>query len=233
MRVSATAGWTLACLVSIAGVKCVGAQEQQPISESNALLSQPAETVENVQPPARVGLGLQFGATPDTVVLNLNRLYSASDFGRRVLQEREEAFLRLIRENEVYVKALEQEERWLDNLRTMGVVSELEFGILAEVFDDKVNSRRERQDRIVALLSEWNNQNQGEFTVFIERSLPELARQERFQIVLNASETLYFPPSLDITGLLLEEVNRNLGDGTRSLNYETPEQYVSRNAPAI
>ncbi len=223
----------IACVVSVSGTQTFHAQESQEDDAPAALLVQPGEVEIAANTPAQVQPEFPLGETPDTVFLSLNLLYSASEFGRRVIRESDQALIRFIEENESFVRSLEEEEYWLTELRNAGAVSDSEFDIIDAVFDGKVISRRVRQDRIPRLLLEWINQNQGEFTVFIERSLPEIARRERFNVVLNSSASLFHLPGVDITNLMLEEVNRNLGDGTQSLNYEPPEQYVLRNAPVI
>ena len=194
---------------------------------------QPADAPRTSATAAETVAALPLGTTPDAVVLDLALLYSSSDFGQRVLRERDEALAWFVEENRNYVRTLEEEERWLDDLRKSGVASDLEFGILSTVFDEKVQARRERQDRIATLLLGWIDQNRGEFARFVEGSLPEIARRERLGIVLNISASLFHLQFLDITCLVLEEVNRNLGDGTKSLNYEPPNQYVLRNLPTI
>ena len=194
---------------------------------------QPADVPRTSATAAETVANFPLGITPDAVVLDLALLYSSSDFGQRVLRERDEALAWFVEENENYVRTLEEEERWLDDLRKSGVASDLEFGILSTVFNEKVRARRERQDQIATLLLGWIDQNRGEFARFVDGSLPEIARRERLGIVLNISASLFHLQLLDITALVLEEVNRNLGDGTKSLNYEPPNQYVLRNLPTI
>ena len=232
MTCAPKAGWGLACLWLIIGAGLASAQEDATLGVNDTILVQPVETQEASGTAAAVST-LPLGATPDAVVLDLILLYSSSDFGQRILRERDEALIWFIEENESYVATLEEEESWLNDLRKSGVASDLEFEILSTVFDEKVRARRERQDMIAPLLLGWSEQNRGEFNRFVERSLPEIARRERLGIVLNVTASLFHQQFLDITGLVLEEINRNLGDGTKSLNYEPPNQYVLRNLPTI
>ena len=233
MTCAAKAGWALACLSLVSGAGLAWAQEDSALGQGEAVLVQPVEVPETSGTGANAIATLPLGITPDAVVLDIALLYTSSEFGQRVLRERDEALASFVEENDNYVRTLEEEESWLDDLRKSGVASDLEFRILSTVFDEKVEARRERQDRIAALLLGWIDQNRGEFARFVERSLPEIARRERIGVVLNISASLYHLQFLDITGLVLEEVNRNLGDGTKSLNYEPPNQYVLRNLPTI
>ena len=232
MTCTAKAGWGLASLSLIIGAGLASAQEEAPLEVNETILVQPVDTQEASATAGAVST-LPLGTTPDAVVLDLVLLYGSSNFGQRVLKERDEALIWFVEENERYVATLQEEESWLNELRKSGVASDLEFEILSTVFDEKVKARRERQDMIAPLLLGWVEQNRGEFNRFVERSLPEIARRERLGIVLNVAASLFHQQFLDITGLVLEEVNGNLGDGTKSLNYEPPNQYVLRNLPSI
>ena len=181
----------------------------------------------------RSAIGFQLAETPAIVFLNTELLYSSSEYGNRVLRERTRAEEFFREQNSEFATLLQEEESWLRDLRTSGVVDEAEFEILSDHFNRKVNLRRQRQDSIPDLLLQWIEQSQGEFDLIVSRFLPEIVRRERFRAVFNATSAEFYPPELDITPLILNEINLGLGDGTNSSNYEPPEQFVRRNAPAI
>ena len=159
------------------------------------------------------------GRAPDVVFLQPSILLRNSRYGRQIQEEYDETRAAIARDNAEKTEALEAEEALLAELKTSGYVGPATFAILAAAFDRKVTEIREQQDAKGARLESWIESYRGWFFWFAQVALREVVAQERLGAVIGVSDAWYVAEWLDITDLLIDEVDRTLGDGEASANH--------------
>ena len=150
--------------------------------------------------------------TGGVLVIDQDKLFSSTAFGRRISREVEEASAALQNENALIEAALEAEERSLTDQRP--TLSAAEFRGLADAFDGKVQRIRSEQkaksDAILAGLEDARLQ-------FLEASFPILAaimREKGAVVILNKRTVFLSVSFIDITGLAVERIDAEMGDGS-------------------
>ena len=146
------------------------------------------------------------------LVVDLDRLYAESDFGRRVEQEYETAGLALEAENAAFQAELEAEERSIADRRDEMTAEE--FRAEAAAFDIKVQQIRAQQDARVAALEAARLTGQTDFQERARPVLGQIMIDNRGVILLEHSDAYLFLTSIDITDQAIAAVNAVLGDGT-------------------
>lgn len=153
------------------------------------------------------------------VVLDRDKLFADSLFGRRVAQDIDAATLALANENRQIEATLEQEERELTQRRpTMDADA---FRELASDFDTRVTDIRRTQD---AKARAVRQQGERAEALFLERANPiliELARETGALVILDRRIVIASADQVDITDLALARIDAALGEGA-GLVTETP-----------
>lgn len=153
------------------------------------------------------------------VVLDSDRLFTASLFGRRVLQDIEAAQTELQAENSRLAEELEAEEQDLAERR-----AEMEpdaFRELAGEFDSRVTELRRRQDAKALAIQQ---QSERARALFQERANPiliEIAGEVGAQVILDRRDVIVSAVAIDVTELAIARIDSDLGGGA-GLVTETP-----------
>jgi len=156
---------------------------------------------------------LSFGQVegPAVVTLSQDRLFSESLFGQRVQAEIEAATNALARENREIEAALLEEELQLTRLRAD--MSAEEFRPLGDEFDTRVEAiRAEQSERLRRLTLQADAARR----FFIQTTTPvliALLRDRGAAAVLDSRAVIYAVEGTDITDLVLERIDAELGDG--------------------
>jgi Skp family chaperone for outer membrane proteins len=145
------------------------------------------------------------------VLLNPERLYAESAFGRRVQAELKTFAQEVQSENGALTRDLEAEELIL--LEKRETLTPLEFRDLADAFDEKVQLIRDAQERKG---QELNQRALAGRQAFNDASLPvlRLVLEERGALgIIDSRVVLLSAPSIDITNEAILRVDQTLGDG--------------------
>lgn len=156
-------------------------------------------TSEPVQAPAQV------------VILDLERLFDETAYGRRVAREIELRATSLASENRRIEAELRTEERDLTERRA--TLSVDEFRTLADAFNEKVDRIRQEQDgktRDVQRLREGERQR---FFSQIGPVLSALVLEREASVVLDRRSVFIAAESADITDEAIARIDREIGDG--------------------
>ncbi|WP_380052178.1 OmpH family outer membrane protein [Falsihalocynthiibacter sp. SS001] len=146
------------------------------------------------------------------VVLDPERLYLESQFGKRVQADLNNLAREIQEENGKLTRDLEAEELALLDQRAL--LTPDEFREIADAFDEKVQSIRDAQDRKGQELNAMAARGRQSFN---EASLPVLQTilKERNALGILDSRVIFLPAAeIDITDDAIERVDQVLGDGT-------------------
>ncbi len=155
----------------------------------------------------------QLGA-PQTSVLTISseRLFSESEFGRRVFGEIEAESALLAEENERIVAQLSKEEQDLTEKRA--TMSAEEFSPLADAFDSKVQSHRDGQRAKLDALSKRSEEARSLFFELSQPILIGLMRDTGASLIVERSNVFLSSDATDITNLAISRINAEIGDGS-------------------
>lgn len=147
----------------------------------------------------------------DILVLDPDRLFSQTRFGKRLnaqyLEQRDE----LIARNRRLETELESEEKALADLRTETTPEE--FRALADAFDSKVQEIRRESDRAVRELERNRESAPVLFMRTVEPVLIEIMQEADGAIVLDIRSVLLRSNQVDITDLAIARIDQKIGDG--------------------
>ncbi|MBV1925987.1 MAG: OmpH family outer membrane protein [Rhodobacteraceae bacterium] len=171
---------------------------------------------------APVALSAQQLGLPQGQILTIepDRLYTDSDFGKRVLHQLEAESAVLAAENRRIEAELTVEEKDLTLRR-----SEMEpaaFRILADAFDEKVQETRHIQDAKTQELAKLNDANRRVFLQAARPVLEEVMREAGAGVILDRDTTFLSANATDITDFAIERINSVLGDGSQSNDTSSP-----------
>jgi Skp family chaperone for outer membrane proteins len=149
--------------------------------------------------------------TPTIVVVDQERLFEASLFGRRIAREVEDLSTELAAENRAIEAELMAEERDLTERRAG--LEAAEFRALADAFDAKVEELRAEQDakaRELVALRDGERQN---FSRIVGPILLEYMRQSGAAIMLDRRSIVVSSERADVTEELIAMIDERVGDG--------------------
>ena len=147
----------------------------------------------------------------EILVLDPDRLFSETALGRRMLDEHQAAREELAARNRQLEAELEAEEQELTELRAD--MSAADFRELADAFDDKVQKIREDSNRRALDLERDRKQLPSEFLRTVEPVLTKVMREAGGRVVLNKRTVVFHAEAIDITGLAVAWIDRDIGDG--------------------
>lgn len=166
----------------------------------------------------------------DVLVLDPERLFSETLFGKRLnadyLAQREA----LIAKNRKLEAELEAEEQDLTDLRAKKTPEE--FRDLADAFDTKVQKIRADADRAVRDLELSRERAPVTFMRTVEPVLIELMHDADGAVVLDVRSVLLRADVIDITDLAISRIDQRIGEGpTAEQSGERPERPPETNEP--
>jgi Skp family chaperone for outer membrane proteins len=159
---------------------------------------------------------------PDSLILTIesDRLFSDSEFGRRIAREVEAERAVLAAENRQIASELTAEERDLTDRRP--TMEPLAFRTLADAFDKKVQQIRRERDSKARALAQRSDAGQAEFLNAARPILESLMRESGAGVILERSSVFLSANATDITDLAISRIDAAIGDGRAETT--TPDQ---------
>jgi Skp family chaperone for outer membrane proteins len=145
------------------------------------------------------------------LVVDLDRLFVESLFGKRVTARLNEARSALASENDRIATALMEEERGLTERRQTMPVEE--FRVIAEQFDARVEAIRDAQDTKSNNLSQMLAQEQDIFIRVSRPILGEMMQLAGAAVILDRRFVLDRVDAVDVTDEAIAEIDARIGDG--------------------
>ncbi|MEL6519733.1 MAG: OmpH family outer membrane protein [Pseudomonadota bacterium] len=170
-------------------------------------------------------LPLQLGETvgiPQSPILTIDqdRLFSLSDFGRRVQADLLEASRELAEENRAIENELAAEELQLTEQRK--TLEPEQFRALADAFDEKVTELRRQQDGKTMALQRQRDQARADFINTALPVLTEIVEEAGAVAIIDKNSVFLTVNKIDITDSAIERLNRVVGDGASEQQENAP-----------
>jgi Skp family chaperone for outer membrane proteins len=139
------------------------------------------------------------------------RLYTESDFGKRITREIEEEGASIAAENRQIEAELTAEERELTDLRD--TLDPTDFRARANAFDEKVQERRREQDEKARTLGQRSEEARRALLLAAQPILSQLMLESGAVAILDRRAVLLSADAVDITEKAIIRVNARIGDG--------------------
>lgn len=152
-------------------------------------------------------------AQSQILTISIERLFAESQFGQRIANEIDAESAVLAAENRRIEGELEQEEQELTQRRA--TLDSNAFRVLADAFDQKVQTHRATQKRKYETLNQKGDIARAEFLQVIVPILEDLRRESGAAVLIEQSTVILADPAADITAAAIFRVNVALGDGAR------------------
>lgn len=146
------------------------------------------------------------------LVVDLDRIYQETDYGRRIEAQNVAALVQLNTDNQALQEELEREES--DIAARRETLSAAEFRAEADAFDAKVQDIRARQDERLAEIEASILTERLAFDARIRPILGQILLERRGVILVEATEVYLIVRSVDITAQSIAVLNDVLGDGS-------------------
>ena len=146
------------------------------------------------------------------LTISSDRLYSESQFGKRIAQDLEEDGKTLAAENRRIEGLLTEEERQLTERRS--TTEPQAFRDLADAFDAKVQSIRTEQDAKARALAQRSDHARGTFFRAARPVLGQLMQETGAGVILERSNVFLSSDATDVTDLAIRMIDETLGDGS-------------------
>lgn len=160
------------------------------------------------------GPGFEAGGVMTAVlVIDSDRFFTNSEYGKRVATDLEAERLRLVQTKRKLEAELEAEEQRLLELRD--ITPPDEFSAIVDVFDIRVQQARQSQDETGRVLSQRYERARAEF---INQALPIFANilaERRAVAVLERGSVFLSADAIDITDEAIRLADAALGDGSK------------------
>lgn len=145
------------------------------------------------------------------LVVESERLYSDSAFGKRVARELEEASAELASENRRIETELAEEERIL-TLQRPDLTPDA-FRALADAFDEKVRTIRREQETKARSIAQRQDDARAVFLNAVAPVLEVMMREAGAAVVLERRSVFLSLNAIDITQDALVRIDAEIGDG--------------------
>lgn len=159
--------------------------------------------------------------TSQILAVDRDRLFSGSLYGRRILAELEKERSRLALEARKVEAALAAEEKSLTEQRSK--LTPEAFRILADEFDDKVQSLRDERP---VLEQEFKRRFETERNSFFEKVGPilgQVVRELGGIMIIDRRAILLTTQKIDITDESIQRIDLVLGDGRADTQSDDPD----------
>ena len=160
------------------------------------------------------------------LVIDIERVFSATIAGQRVTRALEEKLAALAAENRRIEAELMAEEKKLTELRP--TMDPGEFRKLADEFDAKVQRIRAEQDAKQKALQEQRAAERQDFVDNIAPVLSDIGRERGALVILERRAVLLSADAIDITDEAIARINALLAEQQG----QTPEEPTPRTGPA-
>ncbi|WP_159454025.1 OmpH family outer membrane protein [Roseovarius albus] len=147
----------------------------------------------------------------DLLVLDTDRLFTETMFGKMMTTEYQAAREKLSAQNRQIEAELEAEEKLLTELREE--TAPVEFKALADAFDVKVQNLRRASDKQVRDLERSRDLAPVAFMRTVEPILVELMVETGGTVILDKRSVLLRRDVVDITDMAIARIDQKIGDG--------------------
>jgi Skp family chaperone for outer membrane proteins len=145
------------------------------------------------------------------LVLDQDRLFAESQFGRASLERQQQAATALESENSRIQAELVAEEQDLTTKRAQ--LQSAEFSALAKAFDEKVEQIRAEQDaKVRALLDARDADRRTFLSTLLPPVMAEILDATGAVVILNKSDVLISARAIDVTDEAIARVDRQWAD---------------------
>jgi Skp family chaperone for outer membrane proteins len=157
------------------------------------------------------------------LTIDPDRLFSQSQYGLRIQQELRQKTTELATENRQIETELEAEELALTEQRPRLTLED--FRALADDFDLKVSSMRNRQDGKTRALQRLRDRERQTFLTNALPMLSDIMRESGAVAIIESRSVFVTADQIDITDIAIARMDATLGDGSvlRSLPATAPE----------
>ena len=156
------------------------------------------------------------------LVIDPNRLFAETAFGKRVEAELEAESIALAAENRRIEAELAAEEKALTDERPgMDAVT---FRDKASAFDAKVRRIRAEQEAKAVKLAEENGNAQRQFFAVAQPVLQELMIESGASVMLDRRSLLLSTDAVDVTDTATRRIDAAIGDGARIVDPQPAPQ---------
>ena len=165
-------------------------------------------------PAAAQNLGGPFDAgsvQSQVLVVEFERVFSESAFGRRVVAEFEAEGAEIAAENRRIEAELTEEERSLTERRA--TMPPAEFRALATQFDEKVQALRQQQDAKARALNQRSDEARRQFLAVAEPVMRQLMQDSGAAVMLERRTVFLAADAIDVTEDAIALIDAEIGDG--------------------
>lgn len=154
---------------------------------------------------------------PESPILTIesDRLYSDSLYGAAAAEAYESESAVLAAENRRIEAELTAEEKQLSKMRPD--MEPVDFRVLADAFDEKVQRIRSTQDNKLRDLSQRHDARRVIFLRAARPILEGLMLETGASILLERSSVLLSANAIDVTGIAIGRIDAAIGDGSKLL----------------
>ena len=170
-------------------------------------------SAQQVSPPDDVGTSPR--AVVNILTIDVDELFSQSQFGARVLNDYRSGQESFAAENRLISAGLREEKLALAAQRS--AMTDEAFRREAEAFDDKAQAIRRSQDAKQRELESILTDGRNRFLEVTRPILEELMLSRGASAVLDRRSVLLSLGSVDITAAAIERIDATIGDGTATL----------------
>lgn len=146
------------------------------------------------------------------LVIDFERVFDESAFGRRVNEDIEREGRAIAAENRKIEAELTDEERELTDLRP--TLAPDEFRALANAFDEKVQRLRAEQDAKARALGTRTEDERRRFLSAVQPVIEELLREAGAAIILERRSVFVAVDAIDVTDRAIALIDAEIGAGT-------------------
>ncbi|GGF57592.1 chaperone for outer membrane proteins, Skp family [Mameliella alba] len=154
------------------------------------------------------------------LVIDFERVFAESAFGRRVNEEIEQQGRTIAAENRKIEAELIEEERELTDLRP--TLAPDEFRALADAFDEKVQRLRDEQDAKARALGTRTEEARRRFLTVAQPVLEGLLREAGAMLILERRTVFVAADAIDVTDRAIALIDVQIGDGTPAVPDPVP-----------
>lgn len=146
------------------------------------------------------------------LTIESDRVFAETLFGKRITSEIEEQSKELAAENRRIEGELTEEEQALTLRREEMAVED--FRVLANAFDDKVQTIRLQQERKARLLVEQSEAGRVTFLRAAQPVLGQIMQEAGASVILERTSVFFSSNASDITDLAISRIDGAIGDGS-------------------
>lgn len=147
------------------------------------------------------------------LVIEFDRAFSESDFGKRISVEIQALGAEIAAENRRIETELSEEEQRLTDLRS--TMSAEDFHRLADDFDTRVQELRQAQDAKARALGSQSEESRRLFLSVAQPVLRTILQERGAAVILERRTVFASITEIDITNLAIARINSAIGDGSK------------------